>query len=204
MLPHFFRSTATFLTIPLSCTLIAQRSGIGFKGGILMSTMRSEIVQYDARPGGTLGAYLPYRVGNAFEVQPELLLTTYGAAQQVPESAPITFRTYYVQVPFTVKFFVSNTLNFHGGVQAGKRMMATTYSTDGPTTSTSDFNNMDFGLIAGLGMDLASSIDLSLRYYHGASSVLANDQTVFPRYRSLQFTLGKRMFRFRAQARRRR
>lgn len=204
MLPTSVRSTATILTIPLSCALFAQRSGIGLKGGLLMSTMSSEIVNYEAGPGATLGAYVPYQVGGSFEVQTELLLTSFGATRQYKELGPITYRTYYVQVPFAVKYFVSNTFNIHGGVQAGKRVMATTYSDDGPTNSTEAFNAMDFGLIAGAGLDLASSIDLSLRYYHGASSVLANDQTVFPRYRSVQFTVGKRLYRFRSQSRRRR
>jgi hypothetical protein len=75
--------------------------------------------------------------------------------------------------------------------------MAYHETADGPVTTTERYNNLDFGLNGGLGVDLRSGLDLTLRYYSGMSPVLRYDDVLFPKNRTLQFTAGYRLMRLR-------
>jgi hypothetical protein len=173
------------------------RSGIGVKGGPLMSTTHAEGLEYDMVPGGTLGVYAPLWCGNRFELQPELLGTSLGSAFTDKEGSRHVLRMYYVQLPLTAKLFVSNAVNFQVGVQGSRLIAARTSDENGSDDATDLFRKFEFGLNTGLGVDLQSGVDLTLRYYSGMSGLSPDDQQNFATNRTLQFTLGLRMMRFR-------
>mgnify|MGYP003381875280 CR=1 FL=1 len=193
--PNFLLIALFALAWPLGS--LAQRSGIGVKGGILGSLTRSALVRYQPVPGGTLGFYAPLHGGSRFELQPELLITLQGSTHMDTENdLRRSDRLLYLHLPISTKFFLSNTFNLQAGGQVGWLLLARTTTSDGTRDSRSDFTPMDAGLVVGIGVDLRSGTDLALRYYNGLVPVLMADSTVFPHNNTLQFTLGYRFIRF--------
>jgi hypothetical protein len=178
-------------------TTSAQRIALGLKGGLMISGTKAIHISTTAVPGAVAGLYMPYHAGPRLELQPELLVGFLGAAYQQPDADRYVARTLYIQVPLSAKFFLNNEINLQGGVQGGKLLMAYHETADGPVTTTERYNNLDFGLNGGIGIDLRSGLDLTLRYYSGMSPVLRHDEVLFPRNRTLQFTAGYRLMRLR-------
>jgi len=173
-----------------------QASGMGIKGGPLLSDMRSGAYTSKQLPGATAGIYFPLYAGSRLELQPEVLLTALGAAFEDTEGERSSLRTVYVQVPIAMKLFLSNTLNVHAGAQAGRLLLAQQNSPNGNSDVRDSYSKMDWGVVLGFGTDLSSGVDLTLRYYSGMAPVLVADEALFPRNRALQITLGYRLMRF--------
>ncbi len=188
------------LTLLISITLplytMAQRSGLGVKGGILGSLTRSALLRYDPVLGGTAGLYLALHGGPRFELQPELLVALQGSSHKAPENDLRRMdRQIYLQLPVSAKLFVSNAFNLHLGGQVGWLLLARTSTTEGSRDSRSDFVPLDAGIVVGMGLDLRTGTDLTLRYYSGLTPILVGDSTVFPHNNTLQFTAGYRFLR---------
>ncbi len=174
-------------------TLSAQRSAIGIKGGVVVGTARSELVRYGMVPGATLGAYAAIQASDRIEVQPELVASLQGASYLVGEDeVRWVDRQLYAQLPVSVKFFVTNTLNLQVGGQLGWLLLARTDTDDGTVNTTDRFVPLDAGVIAGVGVDLMHGTDLTLRYYGGITPTLADDSAIYPRNNTLQLTVGHR------------
>lgn len=184
--------------------VLSQASGVGIKGGPLMSDVHSGAIGSEQLPGGTVGLYFPLHGGARFELQPELLFTALGAAYEDAEGERSSVRTLYVQVPIAAKLFLGNTFNAHGGVLGGRLMMAQQYTPDGNSDLRDSYNKMDWGVILGLGADLRSGVDFTFRYYSGMAPLLVDDETLFPRNRSMQITAGYRFMHFKSLNRGRR
>ena len=180
------------------------RTWIGVKGGFMRTGPDADMMRYTPGLGGTLGLYVPRKVDSKVELQPELLLTTHGFIAEPPEADAIGQRTFYVQLPVVVKLYTDRHLNFQLGGVGGALVHATSNTADGAVNATEGFNSVDFGLLGGIGLDLRRGTDIALRFQYGITPVLANDQDFFPRYRSLQVTVGKRIKRFKPSPRRRR
>lgn len=200
-----FRKAATLALMLTAAGTRAQRSALGIKGGVVLSTARSELVRYGPVPGATLGPYAALGVSDRIEVQPELLVSLQGASYLVGEDeARWVDRHLYAQLPVSVKFFVSNTFNLHMGGQLGWLLLARTETVEEARTTTDRFVPLDAGIIAGLGLDLIGGTDLTLRYYGGVTPTLAEDSTVYPRNNTLQLTVGYRFRPFKRRHARRR
>jgi hypothetical protein len=169
-----------------------------------MSTTHAEGLVYDPVPGATMGAYFPLWCGDRFELQPELLAATLGSAFSDADGGRHVLRTFYVQLPLSAKLFVSNAVNFQLGVQGGRLIMArSSYDGEGDDV-TELYRPFDFGFNTGLGIDFASGVDLTLRYYSGMSGLAPNDDQHFATNRSIQLTVGTRLIRFKRMYARRR
>ncbi len=186
------------VTITRSVTGMAQHSGIGLKGGPLLSETRSGAITTNLTPGATLGLYFPLRAGNRLELQPELLVTALGAGYTLPDGERSTVRTVYAQLPVSAKLYFSNVINVQAGVQLGYLLLAQQEDPDGSTTVTENYETMDLGLVIGAGADLISGCDISLRYYNGLKPILKDDTTYFPRNQAYMLTVGYRFARLRA------
>lgn len=192
------RSTIlSLILLALAGPASAQRIAVGVKGGMLVSGTTAIHISTSAVPGAVAGIYMPYSAGNKFELQPELLVGFLGSGYQEPDGDRYVARTLYAQVPLTAKFFVNHEFNLQGGVQGAKLLMAYHETGEGQVSTTERYNNLDFGLNGGFGLDLRSGLDLTLRYYSGMSPVLRYDEVLFPRNRSVQFTAGYRLMRLR-------
>ena len=97
---------------------VAQRSGIGIKGGMLASHTRSGAYSSQYIPGATVGIYAPLLGSARFELQPEVLFTALGSGHTSPEEVRYTVRTLYLQVPLSAKVYFSNVINVQAGLQA--------------------------------------------------------------------------------------
>ena len=177
-----------------------SRSGLGLKGGLQMATTRTAMLRYDPVPGAVFGAYAPIYAGARLELQPELLLSAQGSSIKPEEGIRQTLRLYYLQLPINVKFYMTNVVNVQAGVQAGRLLAANSDHED----VTELYQRMDIGLNLGAGMDLMQGLDLTLRYYSGLTPMLLDDDVLFPTNRTLQFTVGYRIMRFKHAGRRRR
>lgn len=161
-----------------------------------MSDTRSGAFTSERLPGATVGLYFPLFAGPRLELQPELMLTALGAGYNLADGGHAYVRTVYAQVPIAMKFFLSNTLNLHAGVLGGRLLSAEQHSPLGTSDLKSDYSKMDWGFVFGGGAELRPGVDIMLRYYNGMSPILANDQTLFPRNRALQLTIGYRLMKF--------
>lgn len=180
---------------------LGQSSGIGLKVGGQLNTAR--VNGESARPmvGGVLGLYGPIYGGARFELQPEVLFSMQGRVLSDGENGFTGLRSYYLLVPISAKFFLGNTFNLAAGPQFGKLLLAQQFG-DSTVDVTSQVNAWDIGFNAGIGADLRSGWDFTLRYYSGISSVMKNEDANLPVNRSTQFTIGYRFAKWRHKTRR--
>ncbi len=177
----------------------AQSAGIGFKGGLLASTVKALNVRTGPIPGATVGFYVPCGIGPRMELQPELLLPSLGSSYYEPDGDVTVVRSLYLQIPVSLKMYIGNGLNMAGGFQFGELLLAQQIGTEGSGSVKSSYNALDMGFIGGLGMDLESGLDLSIRAYGAMTPALQDDDVLFPKNRSLEFTLGYRFTQFKGR-----
>lgn len=180
----------------------AQSSGVGLKGGALASTVKALNIRTSPIAGATAGLYLPFGIGPRMELQPELLLSTLGAAYTEPDGDQYTVRSLYVQVPLVLKMYIGNGFNLAGGYQVGRVLNVQQNGTEGTGDITEHYNDMDMGFVGGVGMDFQNGLDLGLRLYGAMTPSLRGDDAIFPKNRSIQLTAGFRFVQFK-QGRRR-
>ncbi len=193
------------LFLQAHAALTAQQSAWGFKGGLVVGTVRSQLVRYGPIPGATLGPYAAFPLGDRLELQPELQVSLNGASYTVQgDGARWVDRRIYAQLPVSMKFFVTNVLNLQMGGQLGRLLLARTDSDQGGQVTTERFAPLDAGVLAAVGLDLESGLDLTLRYYGGVTPILADDDTIYPRNHNLQLTVGHRFGPMRRRHSRRR
>ena len=176
----------------------AQRSGIGIKGGMLASHVRSGAYTSQYIPGASAGIYAPLLGSTRFEIQPEVLLTALGSGHTSSEGERYTVRTLYVQVPLNAKVYFTNVINAQLGVQASKLLMAQQNGEGDPTDITDSYRPDEVALLLGFGVDLRSGVDITLRYHNGMTPVLKDDDSLFPRNQALMLTMGYRIVGFKA------
>ena len=198
MRPRCYLLVNLFPAFLLPCISAAQHSGIGIKGGILLSDTRSVATTTNKIPGATAGVYFALRAGDRLEVQPELILTALGAGYTLPDGDRANVRTVYLQLPVCAKAYIGNTFNLQGGFQMGRLLLAQQNAPDGQSDVTESYNTWDYGIVLGLGADLITGLDIGLRYYNGMRPVLVNDNILFPRNRAYMITAGYRLGRLRA------
>ncbi len=186
------------LIVCIPAITVAQHSGIGIKGGLLMSDTRSLARTNNTIPGATAGIYFALRAGDRLEIQPELLITTLGAGYTLPDGERSTVRSLYLQIPLCAKVYVGNTFNAQGGFLMGRLLLAQQDSPNGNADVTASYNTWDYGIVLGLGADLITGMDIGFRYYNGLRTVLKDDDIYFPRNRAYMLTLGYRVGRVKA------
>lgn len=168
-----------------------NRSAIGIKGGVQWCRLGANDVAYSSVPGGLVGVYAPFLVRQRLEIQPELLVSYQGSDLLIPEAPPVSTRMLYVQLPVTVKVFLSNAFNLQAGPQVGYCAVAWQQG----ETSEGLVRQFDAGLFGGLGVGFRNGLDLSVRYNYGMRPVFTVDNGVNPRNRIIQASVGYRMAR---------
>lgn len=191
-------ATTTFLVAAIHGAN-AQKAGLGLKLGPQASKTPSELLQTTWLPGAVVGIYAPWGVGPRMELQPEILISAMGSGYIEPDADRYTVRSMYIQVPVSFKMYFSNVFNLHGGVQASRLISAERTFAENRSDFTNRINRMDYALIGGLGLDLSSGFDFTVRYLNGMTPVLTNDQVLFPRNQALSVTAGYRMVQVRTK-----
>ena len=191
------RSFALLSSLVLGVVSHAQSAGIGAKGGALISTVKATNIRTGPIAGGIVGIYFPWGVGPRVELQPELLVSTLGATYTEADGDNYVVRSIYFQVPLAIKLYIGNGFNLSGGYQFGKPISVQRTENGESMDVKSNYNDLDMGFVGGFGMDLQSGVDLSLRVYGAMTPSLRNDEALFPKNQSLQFTVGYRLKQFR-------
>jgi len=189
-----FAFTMVCLTLGLASK--AQSSGIGIKGGIQASSAKAILIRTGPIPGATAGLYFPWGIAPKVELQPELLVSSLGTVWMEPDGDQVTERSLYIQVPLTVKYFLSNGFNLAGGYQFGKPVAAAITGTEGNSSAIERYENMDHGFVGGVGMDFQHGVDVSMRAYSAMTRFHGDDDALYAKNRSIQLTVGYRVHQF--------
>jgi hypothetical protein len=193
-------ATPLVLAILLLATpgaLIAQYSGFGIKAGPQANIYRATNIRTIPTPGMTMGVYIPFSAAPRLEVQPEILITILGSGLIEPDGDRMTMRTTYIQAPVSAKYYLGNEFNLQFGVQLARLITAQRIDASGTTDVRERYRGFDSGFNLGAGLDMVSGLDFTLRYYSGMPVLLVGDDALFPRNRSLQVTIGKRLIQMR-------
>ncbi|WPP48142.1 porin family protein [Catalinimonas niigatensis] len=171
---------------PLFVQAQMDDSRIGIKGGLNASNFyREQVGDQNARLGFHVGLFTEIAVGEAFSIQPELVLSTkgnratYGADDGVLDlvgaEGEVSTNLTYIDIPILAKVTLGEIINLHVGPYASYLIGAST-STEGDLASGSEeldrdnFKSWDYGLAAGLGVDLAA-VTIGARYNLGLVNI---------------------------------
>ncbi len=190
------RYSASLLCLAFGVISHAQSTGIGFKAGVQASTAKAILVRTTPIPGGTAGLYVPWGIAPMVELQPEVLVSTMGAQWMEPDGDTYTERSIYIQVPLTVKYFLSNGFNLASGYQIARPVSAQVKGTEGNRSTIDRYEALDHGFVGGFGMDFQHGVDISLRAYSAMSRFHGDDDALFAKHRSIQLTVGYRFHQF--------
>ena len=160
-------------------TAHAQESRFGFKaGGALTTFIGNDVTSSSSSKFGFHGG-LVARLGinERLSIQPELLYSMKGTQDQVNQGGTTLtgYQTlHYVDVPVLVKV-TFNRLFVEVGPQAGVLVAAKATIEQGSNSinvsNKSSFKDVDFGYVAGLGVEVGSGLMVGLRYNGGLANV---------------------------------
>jgi hypothetical protein len=151
----------------------------GVKGGVNFSNLYTDNADDEnVLTGFNIGLYAKVPVTNSISIQPEIYYTGKGAEvvyNNAFASGTAKFKLNYIEVPVMLVANVTKNFNVQVGPYAG-------YLIDGKTTNESgtynfqdninkdDFNRIDAGVAAGLGIDL-ETVSFGVRYNYGLTKV---------------------------------
>ena len=184
--PSVYLLLMAFIATPLLSQAQMDDSRIGIKGGLNISNFyRDNVGDQNARFGFNVGLFTELAVGESFSIQPELLLSTkgnratYGTDDGVLDfigaEGEVKTNLTYIDIPILAKVTFGEVINVHVGPYASY-LIGASASTDGDLADGSEeldrdnFNAWDYGLAAGLGVDL-EAITIGARYNLGLVNV---------------------------------
>lgn len=188
----------------ISVVSFAQLNG-GLKAGINIATVGgSDADGASPRLGYHAGGYLRFDFNNRFSFQPELLIGSVGARQKEesyddPDLGTIRVKgeaiVTYISVPAIFLFKLNDKLNVQAGPQVGFLVAAKAkydiqsdfMDFSGSEDVKDQFKKLDFGINAGLGLDL-NPVTISARYYLGLVDV--PDEDVSLKNRAIMLSVG--------------
>lgn len=187
-----------FIALFISSSVYSQGSGFGLKLGANYSYLPSQAIAHNKFLFGLHGgAYFPILVRTRLEVQPEILFSMQGGGHEL-SSGTATSRLNYVAVPITAKIYFSNWFNIQAGPQFSYLINARSQYNDKEAIDTStEYFTHDVSFLLGIGYDDHRGLDLTLRYSMGMTTLLREDDIIYPRNRVLQLSIGYRLAQFR-------
>ena len=189
----FFALAAVLM---LSLTSQAQVK-FGAKAGMNLSRV-TETVE-TIKPGFHAGIYAQVKLHPMFSIQPEVLYSMQGGMEKdVNEilnqtiSSKTTLTSHNVIVPIMLQFSPIKMITIEAGPQFGFNLGMSSHSvvtTQGLvntetesdyTFESDDYNMFDFGLAAGLKLNVASNVNIYARYNFGLTNVFVyeDDETM--------------------------
>ena len=187
---HLSLLVAALTVMPLLSQAQMDDSRIGIKGGLNISNFyRDNVGDQNARFGFNIGLFTELAVGESFSIQPELLLSTkgnratYGQGDGVLDlvgaEGEVKTNLTYIDIPVLAKVTFGEVINVHVGPYASY-LIGASASTDGDLVNGSqelnrdNFKSWDYGLAAGLGVDL-EAVTIGARYNLGLANVAESD-----------------------------
>lgn len=184
----FFALAAVLM---LSLTSQAQVK-FGAKAGLNLSRVTEHFETM--KPGFHGGIYAQINLHPMFSIQPEVLYSMQGGMEKdVNEilnqtiSTKTTLTSHNVIVPIMLQFSPIKMITIEAGPQFGFNLGMSSHSVlttqgivDSETESdytfeSDDYNMFDFGLAAGLKLNVASNVNIYARYNFGLTNVFVNE-----------------------------
>jgi hypothetical protein len=160
----------------------AQSSNVtkfGVKGGVNFSNLYTDNADDEnVLTGFNIGLYAKVPVTNSISIQPEVYYTGKGAEvvyNNAFASGTAKFKLNYIEVPVMLVANVTKNFNVQVGPYAGYLISGKTTNESGTynfqdNIDTDDFNKIDAGLAAGLGLDL-ETVSFGVRYNYGLTKI---------------------------------
>lgn len=160
----------------------AQSSNVtkfGVKGGVNFSNLYTDNADDEnVLTGFNIGLYAKVPVTNSISIQPEVYYTGKGAEvvyNNAFASGTAKFKLNYIEVPVMLVANVTKNFNVQVGPYAGYLISGKTTNESGTynfqdNIDTDDFNKIDAGVAAGLGIDL-ETVSFGVRYNYGLTKV---------------------------------
>lgn len=160
----YFGLIAALFTLTSHAQFEHDQFGIKAGGQITnFSGDDAEAVKLDSKVGILAGIYGTFRANN-LALQPEFLISHKGPNFQATNN---NLRLWYIDIPFTVKYYLHEKFNIHAGPQVGALVYA---EFDGEKVD-DEFKNIDFGLVGGIEYEAPQNFTIGLRYNYGISEI---------------------------------
>jgi len=152
---------------------------IGVKGGLNFTNLYVDDVQDEnMKLGFNLGLFAKLPVTRGLSIQPEVLYSVKGSKVTfgILNNNEYRFNLNYVEVPVLAVINVVKNFNIHAGAYGAYLAQANIKKeNDGPNDQIADFNEdnfnrFDYGLVAGLGIDV-ENVTIGARYNYGLKEV---------------------------------
>jgi len=151
---------------------------LGLRGGLNFNSNSVDIASNggsptsirDSKTGFHFGAYASINAG-LFSIQPEAYYSVQGADVTLA-SATGAISSNYLQIPILVRLDFLNKFNIHVGPQYGV-LLKNEIDVNGTVTNLKESSkNGDFSVMLGLGMDLLTNLNVTLRYVKGFTDIV--------------------------------
>ena len=148
-------------------SLNAQTVKIGIKAGLNYANFNGSDIKTDAITSYHAGLVAEIGLLNSFSIQPELLYSTQGASYK---NAIDEYQNElgYLSIPVMLKLYVTKSLSLEAGPQASFLLSKK------DEFNLNDYNTFDFGVNAGLGLQITKSLFAQARYTLGLTEVSKN------------------------------
>lgn len=155
------------------CSVLATAQGTtwGVKAGANLSTL-TEISDFDSKIGFQFGAVAEIELSDDFSIQPEILYSTQGYTQDVQQQ-DVVARIDYLILPVSVNWEFVDDLNVQLGPQLGINTRSD-IEVDDQESGMVNVNDVDFGLVFGLQLEIDDNFFVQGRYNLGLSDVQLN------------------------------
>lgn len=151
----------------------------GVKGGVNFSNLYTDNADdQNVLTGFNIGLYAKVPVTNIISIQPEIYYTGKGAEvvyNNAFAKGTAKFKLNYIEVPVMFVANVTKNFNVQVGPYAGYLISGKTTNESGTynfenNINTDDFNKIDAGIAAGLGLDL-ETVSFGVRYNYGLTKI---------------------------------
>ncbi|TYP75079.1 porin family protein [Aquimarina intermedia] len=155
-----------FLFITIACftySSYAQMNSYGMRIGANYSTLSADNIpeEFDeSRIGVAVGFFAEIPLNENLSLQPELQYSAQGNKQE-------NFRINYLQAPIVFKYELNRLLNIQLGPQVGVKIWE--------WEDRNNYKTFDFAAVAGIGVNITKNIFVDLRYAHGLSNVIEEE-----------------------------
>ena len=157
------------------------QTAIGFKVGANIANINLNDdypgVQNSSRIGYQAGIIIQRELTSKVYIRPEVFYSLKGYKLEDGQSTRVGFN--YINIPILVGYKLATKFSAFLGPQLG--LLGPVYGTDKNNgrsknlNSFIDYNNLDFGLAAGVNYVLTPKLNLDLRYTNGFTTILVTD-----------------------------
>lgn len=157
------------------------KAKFGVKGGVNISNLYTkEVNDENSLIGFNLGLFAKLPVNSMFAIQPEIYYTTKGAKNTYNNlfaNGSVKYTFNYVEVPILAVINITKNFNIHGGPYVAYWLSGKVKNESNVTLfnfeddiTTDDYNKIDAGFAAGVGVDVGGA-SVGLRYNYGLTKV---------------------------------